>query len=252
VNLLLLLLEKGPEPDKGGPDIGAIMAPILSGLAFILSSAAFVFTVFIQIKERKRNIRQTLSVALSQIASINVEVSTIKKDEREVTPQTLDIRKNYNSQRGTLVSDADFLIRQNEKIVTDADCELMALTYADLNDNEKSEEYWLQAIKLARNPVQQHLHQRNYASFLFNRNDVEKGRLLFEKSLSSGITHTDDYLVNLSDTYVTWARLEQNFGNESEFGRLINQAKSHCKEIQHRHKKEQISKLIDHASGDNK
>jgi len=205
-------------------------------MALILSSAAFIFTVVIQLKERKRNIRQTLSVALSDIANINVEVSRLKKDDKESTPENILIRKNYNSQRGTLASAADFLIKENEKLITNADYELMAITYDDLGDIRKADEYWKQAIKHAANPAQLHIHQRDYASFLFDNNQLEQGRKLFERSLTVKLS---------ADTYLMWAMLEKNFNNEKEFNRLIKEAYQQCKKIQHKEKSLEMSRLID-------
>jgi tetratricopeptide (TPR) repeat protein len=231
--------------DPSKKNLADVLTPIASGLALILSSSAFIFTVFIQLKERKRNIRQTLSTALSEIAKINVDVSLLKKDQKEITPELLLVRKNYNSQRGTLVSDADFLIKENEKLVTDADCELMALTYDDLGGITKAEEYWLRAIDLAQNDTQKHLHQRDYASFLFNQNQAEKGRKLFEQSLDVEMSKTDDDVSYIADTYLLWAGLENNFGNKKEYERLIKQAYDQCEKIRHKGKNVAMSKLID-------
>jgi tetratricopeptide (TPR) repeat protein len=238
--LLIKLLEAAPVVK-----MGEVVGPILSAMAFILSSSAFIFTVIIQLKERKRNLRQTLSQALSEIAGINVAVSSLKKDEKESTPESVLIRKNYNSQRGTLVAGADFLISQNKKLITDADCELMAMTYDDLGDITKAEEYWLQAIKLALNPAQLHLHQRDYATFLFNNNQPVKARELFEKSLQIDMSKNDYDLRYVVDTYLIWAKLEQNFDNTTEFDRLINLARDLSKNIRHKEKLLEMNRLID-------
>jgi tetratricopeptide (TPR) repeat protein len=239
---LFILLDAAPDKNA---KIVELISPILSGMAFILSAAAFVFTVIIQLKERKRNIRQTLSIALSDLARINVELSLLKKDEKESTPETILIRKNYNSQRGTLVSNADFLMKENEKLVTDADCELMAMTYDDLGDTEKAEEYWLRAIGHAVSPAQKHLHQRDYAAFLFNNNRLEDGRTFFEKSLTVKLAATDDHVRNIADTYLIWANLERNFNNDAEFKRLIKEAKSACEKIAYKSKNLEMGKLIE-------
>jgi hypothetical protein len=241
VSVLFILLAQVPDKDA---KIDELISPILSGMAFILSAAAFIFTVGIQLKERKRNIRQTLSTSLSEIARINVDISKLKKDEKESTPELLNIRKNYNSQRGTLASGADFLIKENEKLLTDADCELMAITFDDVGDIQKARQYWLKAIALAQNPAQKHLHQRDYAAFLYNSNQIEQGRQLFETSLQAGLSQTDDELRYLCDTFLMWAQLEYNFGSKAEFKRLINEAKVKCGMIKHKAKKGEMGKLI--------
>lgn len=242
--LLFLLLDAAPDKNA---KIAELIAPILSGLAFILSAAAFIFTVLIQTKERRRNIRQTLSTALSDLARINVETSLLKKDEKESTPEIVRIRKNYNSQRGTLVSGADFLMNENHKIITDADCELMAMTYDDIGDTQKAGKYWLLAIRHARTPTQTHLHQRDYAAFLFDNNREEDGRRYFKKSMDADIHNTDDNLRCLADTCLIWAGLEKNFGNTKVFHQLIAEARDTCANIKHRTKKLEMQKLIDLA-----
>jgi tetratricopeptide (TPR) repeat protein len=243
--MLVFILLQAAAPAKNTATMNEVVAPILSAMAFLLSSAAFVFTVIIQLKERKRNIRQTLSTALSEIARINVEVSQLKKNEKESTPENTLVRKNYNSQRGTLVSGADFLIKENERLITDVDCELMALTYDDLGEIKKAEEYWLQAIKHAPSPVQLHMHQRDYASFLFGNNQMAKARALFEKALSVKLSETDDDSRYVADTYLIWAQLEKNFDHENEFSRLIKEAYEQCKKIKHKEKSLEMTHLID-------
>jgi tetratricopeptide (TPR) repeat protein len=225
--------------------INDVMSPILSASAFLLSGAAFVFTVIIQSKERKRNIRQTLSSALSEIARINVDVSQLKKDEKESTPEVISIQKNYNSQRGTLASNADFLMKENDKLVTDSDCELMAVTFGDIGDLKKSEEYWLQSIQLSSNDTQLHLHRRDYAAFLFNHNRVEEGRKLFEQSMKADMPETDNDLRNITDTFLIWARLERNFSNDKAVDYLIKSAYEQCHKIQHKEKNTEMTGLID-------
>src|ERR1700740_1903662 len=100
----------------------------------------------------------------------------------------------------------------------------MAMTYDDLGDIHKAENYWVQAIKCAATPTQLHIHQRDYASFLFNNNQVQKGREFFEKAVSASPAATDDEVRYIADTYRIWAGLERNFDNEDEFDRLIKQA----------------------------
>lgn len=212
----------------------------------MLSAGAFIFTVLIATKERKRNLRQTLSTSLSDIARINVDVSRLRKDDKEITPENVSIRKSYNSQRGALVANADFLFKENPKLVTDADCELMALTYDDLGDTKQAQHYWRQAIDLAhKNNTQCHLHLRDYASFLFNNNQCDEARKQFEKALTINMDDTDDDARYVTDTYLIWATLEKNFDNNKEFKRLITNAYEQCKKIKHKQKGTEMKKLID-------
>lgn len=218
--------------------------PILSACAFILSSAAFIFTVIIQLKERKRNIRQTLATALSEIANINVEITKVRKDN-EIGLELTKIWKNYIRQCGALASDADFLIKENQKIVTDIDCSLVASTFDDIGNIEKAEHYWLKAIDLAPSTLQKYVHKSDYASFLFNNNQIEKARNQFESALKLKLPETDDNYGHIAESYLTWAKFELNFNNTPEFKRLLKEATTYSKLIKHKEKREDMKKLID-------
>jgi tetratricopeptide (TPR) repeat protein len=243
---LFILLAAKADP---GPKIAELLSPVLSGLALILSASAFIFTVIIQLKERRRNLRQTLSTALSDIARINVDVSKLKKEENGNIPESLNMRKSYNSQRGTLASVADFLIKENEKLVTDADCELMALTYDDLGEVDRAKEYWERAIELASNASQKSRHQRDYAAFLFSNNEEKKARDLFHSTTHQASEDTDRDLSDLCVVYVTWADLERDFGNDKEYKNLHTSAKNYCKKIRNAGKRETMNQLLDHSAG---
>jgi tetratricopeptide (TPR) repeat protein len=243
--LFILLAAKADSDAK----VAELLAPILSGLALILSASAFIFTVIIQLKERRRNLRQTLSTALSDIARINVEVAKLQKDENGNIPESMNMRKSYNSQRGTLASGANFLINQNKKLVTDADCELMALTYDDLGEVDSAKAYWEQAVNLASNPSQKSRHERDYAAFLFQNNEEEKGRDLFRSTTKEAPEATDRDLGDLCNIYITWADLERGFGNDKDYKNLHESAKTYCKKIRNSGKRATMSQLLDHSAG---
>jgi tetratricopeptide (TPR) repeat protein len=243
--LFILLAAKA----DSGAKVAELLAPILSGLALILSGSAFIFTVTIQLKERRRNLRQTLSTALSDIARINVDVAKLNKDENGNIPESLNMRKSYNSQRGTLASGANFLIRENEKLVTDADCELMALTYDELGEVDRSKEYWERAINLSLTPNQKSRHQRDYATFLFKNNEEEKGRDLFRSTTKELPEATDRDLSDLCNIYLTWADLERDFGNDKDYKNLHDSANTYCQKIRNSGKRATMSQLLDHSAG---
>jgi tetratricopeptide (TPR) repeat protein len=222
------------------------LAPILSGLALTLSAAAFVFSVFFQLKERKRNIRQTLTTALSEIAKINLEIEKLDLEDETKSFQTSKMLDNYNAQRGTLVSDADFLINQNQKIVTDIDCKLMALTYNDLGNNNLSEKYWKKAISLSPTEAQKHSNISSYANYLFSNNEIEKATAQFERALKIKLSSTDNDHKQTVETYLAWAKMAKDFGDEKEFKRLLNEGMVYSKEIRNKEKLRQVEKLLNH------
>ncbi|MXV15054.1 hypothetical protein [Hufsiella ginkgonis] len=247
-DLLLVLLRAAPE----GKDLATIITPIMSALALILSCAAFIFSVFIQLRERKRNIRQTLSTTLSEIAGINVKVFTLRREEEEKTPELVEVINNYNAQRGTLVSAADFLMEQNSRLASDVDLALMARTYDQLGDTGKANQYWCEAVKRASTPAQNHKQQRDYAAFLFKKNQAEEARRMFEQSLAANFEGRDDELAYLAQTFVLWAGLEKDFDNHADFERLMQEAGAKCQLIKNLKKRKELQEVIDRANGKGK
>jgi tetratricopeptide (TPR) repeat protein len=239
----VLLAEKGL-------DVKDIPNYILSALAFLMSLAAFVFSVSIQRKERKRNIRQTLSTALNDIARVNVEVSKLKNNEEE-NQGTLATRKNYNTQRGTLVADADFLMHEKMNIVTALDCALMASTFYDLGNFEKAAYYWRQCLGRCRNPEDHFVYTRDYASFLFNCNRIEEARKQFSQAFKFNLEENDDNRRLISDSYLLWAKFEQSFSYEKEFEKLMKCADEECEKIEHSGKYDEMKKLLKEAMKQN-
>jgi hypothetical protein len=219
---------------------------LLSVLAFLMSLAAFIFTVIIQKKERKRNIRQTLTTALNDVARVNVDVAKLL-NEKEETPGTLATRKNYNTQLGTLIADADFLIHENMKIVTDIDCSLMASTYYDLGVLQKAEYYWKQCMSRGHTPLQKLIATRDYAAFLYNCNRQEEGRKQFIRAMMFKPGGNDHNWRVIADSYLLWAKAEQSLGNEKEFERLMQLAYNSCDKIRHLDKYNSLKKQLDES-----
>ena len=209
---------------------------ILSSCAFTLSAAALLFNVIFNHKERKRNIRQTLTTTLNDIAKINIEISKLKKEEAGNNPDKVDERRNYDFQRNAFIIEADFLINENPKVLTAIDCSLVAFTYNELGDYKKAEHYWKESISRAQTKEMKHIHTRDYASFLFQQNRIEQGREKFKKTLSIELNDTDDGWSVLIDTYLLWASAEYFFGHEKEFHQYNDAADALCKKIKNKNK----------------
>ncbi|HYG49777.1 MAG TPA: hypothetical protein VD905_02690 [Flavobacteriales bacterium] len=219
---------------------------MLSSMAVIMSMSALVFGVIFQRKERKRNIRQTLTNTLNQIAGINVELSKLVdgKNEEEAVDK-IAIRRNYNLQRSILIVDADFLIHENYKLVTATDCALLAGTYSAIGYIEKADYFWKESIEKTDHAILKHVNMREYASFLFHQNHLEKGRKQFEKALSVALNDSDEELRIVIDTYAMWAKLERAFGEEAECKKLIALARKTGKNIRNQIKHNESGAMID-------
>jgi tetratricopeptide (TPR) repeat protein len=217
----------------------------LSSMAVVMSSSAFLFAVVFQRKERKRNIRQTLTNSLNEIAKINVELSKFAKENALDDIDKITVRKNYNSQRSILITDADFLIHENYKIVTATDCSLLASTYSAIGYFEKADHFWRESIAKSTNAMLKHINMRDYASFLFQQDHFEKARKQFEKTLHVKLGTSDEELICTIDTYLTWAKLEHSFGEEEAFKKLIGHALEINKKIKHANRQTESKSTIE-------
>ena len=59
------------------------------------------------------------------------------------------------------------------------------------------------------------------------------------------MTKTDDDVRCVADTYLIWAKLEKNFGNDTEFDRLVKLAHEQSKNIRHKEKNDEMNRLIE-------
>ena len=201
-----------------------IMNLILSSCAFLLSASALLFNVVFNLKERKRNIRRTLTDTLNAVARINVEIANLKEDEKGIRPEKADLRRNYDFQRSTLMTEVEFLLSEKPEIITATDCALAAFTYNELRDFKKTGHYWQEAVARSQNPEQKQVHLRDYAAFLFRQGKVEEGRSFFNRALDVELKISDDHFAEQIETYLLWATSEYCYGYEKEFRREIDAA----------------------------
>lgn len=217
----------------------------LSSSAFLLSALALLFNVIFNHKERKRNIRQTLTKTLNEVAKINVAISNLKKQEEGIDPNKISERRNYDFQRNTLIMEADFLIHQNPKLLTAIDCSLAAFTYNELRDFKKAEYYYLEAISRSDIKEMKQIHTRDYASFLFQQDRIEEGRAKFNEAIILLDNHNDEDLRTDIDTFLFWASLEFYLGYEKEFKERIKSAKEICTQLKNKNKLGEMKAKID-------
>jgi tetratricopeptide (TPR) repeat protein len=173
------------------------------------------------------------------MARVNAEISKLKADgNNEAT------LRNYNSQRNILLIDADFLIHENEEIKTAIDCSLMANTFDALGDFAKAEKYWKESISRSGNKLMKHINERDHAVFLFERNRKEDARTQFERALKIKPDGDDYELQVIAETYLDWAKMEHDLGDQKEFKRLVRMASDTCDKIKGRERRSVVSAMI--------
>jgi hypothetical protein len=143
---------------------------IISGSALTLSLISLIVTLVQKNKETKRTIRKTLSDTLESISKIGIETTKLKstKGLDFNSDSTIQLRRNYNSQRRILIAHADFLINRYDKIATEIDCNILAGSYSIIGDQEKAEYFWQKTVdKSISRPIKL-MNLRSYGIFLFN------------------------------------------------------------------------------------
>ncbi|MCE3296809.1 MAG: hypothetical protein K0R65_2523 [Crocinitomicaceae bacterium] len=216
----------------------------LSSCAFLLSGSALLFNITFNRRERRRNIRQTLSNALNNVAKINIEIANLKQENAGVSPHEIDVRRNLDFQRSTLMTEAEFLIYEKPELLTAIDCSLVAFTFNELKDFKKTGHYWQEAIARSKTDELRHIHTRDYAFFLFGQNREEDGREAFNRALAIELKKNDQHLAVMIDTYLLWASAEFLAGCEKEFKQRISSAKKICEQLRNKSKCQEIEEKI--------
>jgi tetratricopeptide (TPR) repeat protein len=218
---------------------------IISVIALIVS----IFSNFFQkTKEDKRAIRKNLSDTLESVTKINIENTKLRQNNIEITPENIELRRNYNTQRRILIAHADYLISTYDKIVTEIDCNIVAIAYSNIGDPNRAEFYWKKTIEKSVSLPIKHMNLRGYASFLFNQGKMESGRNKYREALMIDLPDTDNNRDMISDTYLMWAKSEKSYNNENEANKLIEDASSFCSRIGNKGIRAQRQKQIEHMT----
>jgi tetratricopeptide (TPR) repeat protein len=214
----------------------------------IISVIALIVSIFLNFfqraKDEKRSTRKDLSDTLESIAKINIENTKLRQNNVEATPEIIELRRNYNSQRRILIAHADFLISNYDDIVIDIDCNIAAGAYKTIGDYDKAELYWKKTIEKSDSAPIKHMNLRGYGTFLFEQGKIEAGRSKFREALLIDLPDSDASKSLITDTYLMWAKLERDFNYESEAIRLIGDAVNTCSRIGNRNTKAEREKQI--------
>jgi tetratricopeptide (TPR) repeat protein len=221
----------------------------ISSLALLLSIISLIITLLQKNKETKRTIRKNLSDTLENITKINIEFSKLKFDMATYnTPSVIELRRNYNSQRRILIAHADYLVTENNDLATEIDCNLLAGAYSAIGDYLKADYYWVKTINKSQSNAIKHMNLRGYARFLFFQGKPQVGRSNYEQALKLDIADTDDNRRQITDTYIMWATVENEFNNETEAKRLIDLARGYSSRIGNKKMREEMDERINRFS----
>jgi len=204
-------------------EIKDVIVIIISGAAIIISLVSLIVTFIQKGKETKRTIRKSLTDTLENISRINLETAKLSSTSKNIE-DIIRLKRNYNSQKRLLISNADFLIHNYDKLVTEIDCCLLASSYFSIGDQEKAEYYWEETIAKSISLPIRHMNLRGYGIFFFENGEVTKGRQKFEEALNLKLTSNDTNNMMISDTYIMLAELEHDCKNNKNYNDCLTNA----------------------------
>lgn len=214
----------------------------------IIALVVSIFSNFFQkSKEDKRSIRKNLSDTLESVTKLNFENVKLRQNNANETPDIVEMRRNFNSQRRILVAHADYLVTNYDRIATEIDCNILAGAYNSIGDSQKAEHYWKKSIQKSESPPIRHMNLRGYAAFLFNQGKIEAGRNKYREALLIDLADNDKNRYLLTETYLMWARVERDSNNLSEETKLINDAISSCSRISNKNSRTLMEQQIGYS-----
>ncbi|MDB5088244.1 MAG: hypothetical protein JWR09_2238 [Mucilaginibacter sp.] len=218
----------------------------ISACALTLSLISLIVTLVQKNNETKRTIRKTLTDTLESISKIGIEVTKLKSS-KEIdfnSEQSIQLRRNYNSQRRVLITHADFLIHRYDKLATEIDCNILAGSYATIGDQEKAEYFWRKCVAKSFSEPIKHMNLRGFGTFLFNNDKINLGRQVFSEALSQTLSQNDENKFLKADTYLMLSDLENNCNNKENYELNLKEAIEICSTIINNHRKNEMEQRI--------
>lgn len=152
---------------------------------------------------------------MAELAKVNLAFAQLELDFPGSTAERIvAFRRNYNSQRRYLANHGEFLINQIGELTTDIDCIAVASAFDSFGDYERAEKFFLLAVEKSPNSILRATNLRGFARFWFRRGNASKGRKTYEESLQLELP--DSIRQFVADTYLLWAKVEEEHGFREE------------------------------------
>ncbi len=217
----------------------------LSGTALTISIVSLIITLVQKNKETKRTIRKTITDNLESIAKANIEINKLKgqKETDFNSESSISIRRNINSQKRAVLSNAKYLIDSYSDISTESDYNILAGAFSDIGNQKLAEKYWKLCVDKSDNPEILIMNLRGYGNYKFANNDIEQARLLYYQATKIDLTKTDEHSVLQCDTYLMLADHEKNI-DKTIFDNCLTNAMEALSEIKNEHRKNEMHERI--------
>jgi hypothetical protein len=217
----------------------------LSGTALTISIVSLIITLVQKNKETKRTIRKTITDNLESIAKANIEINKLKgqKETDFNSESSISIRRNINSQKRAVLSNAKYLIDRYSDISTESDYNILAGAYSDIGDQTLADKYWKLSVDKSTNPEVLIMNLRGYGNYKFANNDIELGRELYYQATQIDLTETDEHYILKCDTYIMLADHEKNL-NKANFDSCLSSAMENLSNIRNENRKNEMHDRI--------
>lgn len=123
-------------------DIKDIVVIGISSSALIFSITSFVLTFRQRALQNTRDIRKSLTEAISGLGDVSLARTRLDADNPIATEQIVGLRRLYNSQRRYLANHAEYLARQTPSLVSDIDYQILAVAFAAIGDYDRAQKHW--------------------------------------------------------------------------------------------------------------
>ena len=199
---------------------------VISGLAFLLSLSATIFSLRKKEYEEQRTLRLSLNDVIVKILGARIDYAKFVYDHRD-SPEIFDrvrLNRTYNEQMFSLASISAYLVKRIPSLVSNVDYGIIGDAFALAGDHEGAKQHFEMIFNNSMDRNHETLYHRTFAGYLYQWGDPENGEKEYDEALKSAVGSDDSSKYQQGYTYRTWGISERNAGNEDKAIILFNHA----------------------------
>jgi tetratricopeptide (TPR) repeat protein len=186
---------------------------LISVLAFILSLAATIISVFTNFREKQRAMKREITDLLTKISSLQIENAKLFKENASDPIFCQTVSTVLNQQNAFLLQQVAYLMDKVPELVTCVEYNSLAVASSTAGDIGTAAKYFAKAVETAPPPYYKALALRSYGVFLFTIHEFEHARNCFRNSLTM-LSGGDNFARSTRGlTYQAWGWNEVNIAN---------------------------------------
>lgn len=199
----------------------------------IFSLAAFTLSAwtFMQKQgEAKGALRKQLTDIIEKLHDLNVE-SSKSTDEKLGQQYPKNFGRLLSDQRRFLVRQAKYISEQIPRLVSPYELMVIAVGLDEIDDGSEAKKWFARATAKADNPFDEVIVRRQLARALFRSDQITEAReqFLHASKVLRGVS--DREIIYTGDTFERWARLEADYGSQTQASQLLQAAKQEYSRI---------------------